>query len=289
MFARLLSAAETLAAALQNLVPPGLRGLDVLTPDRLDEARPGRSVQLVLPVSRLLRQDLEIAVGESMPSLNWLAAQVEVLTPWDQSAFLWDARVSGRRINLALVPLRPVEEAGSFLAAKDLRVAEVVAQGGFCFRRDTAQMRRWRDRLALSSFLITLLALVLAGVGANMALQAHDRAGLAEAALQRTAARLREGAGPAQAALALLPRKADSVALALTHLAAALPQDSYLTTLSVSADGFEISGQTARPEGIIPALSADSVFGHVDFAGPASRNADSGSFTFTIRGKLVAP
>ncbi len=289
MFAWLLSAAETLAIALQNVVPPGLRGLDVLTTETLEQARPGRAVQLMLPANCLLRKELEIAAGERAPNLNWLAARVEALSPWDQNACLWDVRVSGRRINLALIPLRAVEEAESFLSAKGLRLAEVVAQGGFRFRRHFTQLRRWRDRLALSSFLMTLLAMVLAGLGANIALQEHDRAALADAAVQRTAARLKEGTGPAQAAKALLQRKTDSVALALTHLAAALPQDSYLTMLSVTADGFEISGQTERPEGIIPALSADPVFGHVDFAGPASRNADSGSFTFTIRGKLVAP
>jgi hypothetical protein len=57
----------------------------------------------------------------------------------------------------------------------------------------------------------------------------------------------------------------------------------------VTADGFEISGQTAKPEGIIPALSADPVFAAVDFAGPAAHNPDDGSYTFTIRGKLVRP
>ena len=41
MFNWLLTAAETLALALQQVVPPGLRGLDALTPDTLDRARPG--------------------------------------------------------------------------------------------------------------------------------------------------------------------------------------------------------------------------------------------------------
>jgi hypothetical protein len=151
------------------------------------------------------------------------------------------------------------------------------------------QLKRWRDRLALACVLFTGLALALAGLGVQMALQAQDRTTLAEAALERSALRLKEGAGPAQAALALLPRKSASVGLALSHLAGALPIDSYLATLSVTSDGFELSGQTAAPEAIIPALSADKSFAEVDFAGPAARNPDTGSYTFTIRGKLVTP
>ena len=288
MFNLLLSAAETLAVALQQAVPPGWRGLDALTPDTLDRARPGCDVQLVLPEATLLQQTLEVPGGETTPNPNWLAARVEALSPWENHACLWDARVSGRSIRLAMIPLRPVQEAEAALASRGLRLAEVVAKG-FRFRRDAVQVRRWRDRVALASVLVTVLALGLAGLGVEAGLQAQDRAALAEASLQRTVQRLKDGAGPAQAALALLPKKQGSVAQALAHLAQALPQDSFLTTLSVTADGFEISGQTAKPEGIIPALAADPIFASVDFAGPAAHNPDDGSYTFTIRGKLVTP
>jgi hypothetical protein len=136
---------------------------------------------------------------------------------------------------------------------------------------------------------VTLVALGRAGLGIDRGLQAQDRAVLADAALERSVQRLKAGAGPAQAALALLAQKQGSLAQALSHLAAALPQDSFLTTLSVTPESFEISGQTAAPEGIIPALSLDPLFGSVDFAGPAAHNPDDGSYTFSIRGKLVRP
>lgn len=288
MIKLLLSAAETLAVALQDILPPQNRGLDALTPDRLDQARPGRAVQLVLPSAILLQQELELPKGETTPTPNWTAARVEALSPWESHACLWDAKVSGRKIRLAVIPLRPVQDAEAALAARGQRLAEVVAQG-FRFRRDAGQVQRWRDRVALAAVLVTLSALGLAGLGVDAALQAEDRTNLAEAALQRSVQRLKEGAGQAQAALALLQKKQGSTALALSRLAAALPQDSFLTTLAVTSDGFEISGQTAKPEGIIPALSADPLFAAVDFAGPAARNPDNGSYTFSIRGRLVWP
>lgn len=284
----LLTAAETLALTLQQIVPPRMRGLDAVTPATLARARPGHAVQLVLPATSLLQQDLDLPGGESSPNQNWITARIEALSPWESHACLWDAKVSGRRIRLAVIPLRPVQEAEAALAARGLRLAEVVAMG-FRFRSDTVQIRRWRDRVALGWAVVTLVALGLAGLGIDMGMQAQDRAALADAALERSVQRLKAGAGPAQAALALLAQKQGSLAQALSHLAAALPQDSFLTTLSVTPESFEISGQTAAPEGIIPALSLDPLFGSVDFAGPAAHNPDDGSYTFSIRGKLVRP
>ncbi len=284
----LLDAAESVALALQRAIPARLRGLDPVAQAGLPDARPGRAIQLVMPDQNLLRQSLDLPKGEAAPHPGWLSARVEALSPWDKDACLWDARVSGGVVHLALIPLRPVSDAEAFLSRQGGRLAEVVG-AGFIFRRDGTQLKRWRDRIALTVVLATGLALALAGLGVQIALQAQHRSTIADAALERSAQRLKDGAGPAQAALALLPRKGASVALALSHLAAALPQDSYLTTLSVTADGFELSGQTAAPEAIIPALSADKTFEGVDFAGPAARNPDSGSYTFTIRGKLVTP
>ncbi|MEI6800174.1 MAG: PilN domain-containing protein [Pseudomonadota bacterium] len=151
-----------------------------------------------------------------------------------------------------------------------------------------AQLRRWRDRLALSVGLVTVLALGMAGVGLQAMWQAQDRAALSIAALDRSSQRLKEGAGPAQAALALLQRKSGSLALALAHLAQALPQDSYLTTLSATGAEIDLSGQTLTPEGIIPALSADPVFATVNFAGPAAHDPASGSYSFAIHATLGA-
>lgn len=284
----LLEAAEAVALALQRAIPARLRGLAPVTQAALPDARPGRAIQLVMPQQSLLRQTLDLPKGEAAPNPGWLAARVEALSPWDKDACLWDAQVSGGVVHLALIPLRPVTEAEAILTRQGGRLAEVVG-AGFVFRRDAMQLKRWRDRITLTVVLVTVLGLALAALGVQIALQAQDRSAVADAALERSAQRLKEGAGPAQAALALLPRKGASVALALSHLAAALPHDSYLTTLSVTAEGFELSGQTAAPEAIIPALSADKTFEGVDFAGPAARNPDTGSYTFTIRGKLVTP
>ena len=284
----LLDAAELLALTLQRAVPARLRGLTSVQTTGLGAVKAGSAVQLVFPDHLLLRQRLDLPKGETAANPGWLAARIEALSPWERDAFLWDAQVSGGGVELALIPLRPVVEAEMALKLRAARLAEVVATG-FCFRRDRAQTRRWRDRLALAVVLVTLLTLALAGLGLQMGLQAQDRAALAMAALARSDQRLKDGAGPAEAALALLPRKTASAALELSHLAAALPQDSFLTTLSVTTDGFELSGQTAAPEAIIPALSADAMFAGVDFAGPAARNAETGSYSFTIRGTWGQP
>ncbi len=156
-----------------------------------------------------------------------------------------------------------------------LWVAKVSA-GPFWFRRDMAQLRHWRDRLALSVGLVTVFALGLEGVGVQAFWQAQDRATLSMAALDWSSECLKVGAELAQAALALLQRNSGSQALVLAHLAQTLPQDSYLTTL------------LATSEGIIPAISADPVFATVNFAGPAAHDLVSGSYSFSIHTILGA-
>ena len=268
--------------ALQQGLPPRWRGLDRVALAALDKVRPGRRVHLILPVEMVLDQTLDVPAGGTSP--GWLSARVEGLSPWAKDACLWDARPVGAQMRVAIVPLRPVQQAEREIVAKGAMLAEVVS-GPYRFRTDLAQVSRWRDRILLAVGLVCGVALGLAGLGVQLASAAQDRAALAEASLTRTSQRLKDSAGPAQAALALLPRKRQSVALALAYLAGALPLDSYLTTLSLTADTFELSGQSAKPEGIIPALAADNTFVEVDFAGPAAHDPDTGSYSFNIKGK----
>jgi len=287
MLTWLLNASDVLALAAQDLIPARLRGLVCLTPDTLSQARKGQSVQLVLAADGLLQHRIDPPDQSRRTNPAWLSSRIEALSPWEPDACLWDTRPLGAQLDLAILPLAPVVEAERLLTLQGARLAEVRA-GRFWFRRDVAQLRRWRDRLALSVGLVTVLALGMAGVGLQAFWQAQDRESLSLAALDRSSQRLKEGAGPAKAALALLQRKSGSLALALAHLAQALPQDSYLTTLSATGAEIDLSGQTLTPEGIIPALSADPVFATVNFAGPAAHDPASGSYSFAIHATLGA-
>lgn len=281
----LLIASEVLVLAALNLVPARARGRVSLTPETLSRAKAGEIVQLVLPEDGLLHHRLTLPDKRRSDNRAWLSARIETLSPWEQNAFLWDSKTAPDHIDLAILPLAPVTDAERILTQIGARLTEVKV-GQFWFRRDAAQLRRWRDRLALTVGFVTVLALGLAGVGVQGFWQAQDRSEVSLAALERSEARLKEGAGPAQAALALLERKSGSVALALSHLAQALPQDSYVTTLSVTDQGIDISGQTQKPDGIIPSLSADPVFATINFAGPASYDPVPGGFSFAIQATL---
>ena len=287
MLTWLLNASEVLALAVQNLMPARLRGQVSLTIDTLALARSGQSVHLLLTADGLLVHRIDLPDQSRRANPAWLSARIETLSPWEPDACLWDTCLAGSKLDLAILPLAPVAEAERLLTLQGARLVGVSA-GRFWFRRDIAQLRRWRDRLALSVGLVTVLALALASVGLQAFWQAQDRATLSVAALDRSSERLKEGAGPAQAALDLLQRKSGSLALALAHLAQALPQDSYLTTLSATREGIDLSGHTLTPEGIIPALSADPVFATVNFAGPAAHDLVSGSYSFSIHTTLGA-
>lgn len=285
MLAWLLGASDVLALAIADLIPPRARGLVTLTPHTLTSAQAGQKVHLVLAADCLLQHPLDLPDKSRIPNPAWLSARVEAVSPWELTACLWDTRPAGGGLDLAILPLSAVVEAERLLTLQGARLVEVSA-GRFWFRRDTAQLRRWRDRLALTAGLMGVLAIGLAFVGVQAFSQAQDRAEVSLSALEKSNARLKEDAGPAQAALALLPHKSGGFGLALSHLAQALPQDSYLTTLSATALGIDISGQTLTPEGIIPALSADPVFPTVNFAGPTTHDPISGSYSFAIHATL---
>ena len=285
MFTWLLGASHVLALALQDIIPPQARGVVTLTPDTLVRAKAGQRVHLVLPEPSVLQHRLDLPSQGHSINPAWLSARVEALSPWELNACLWDARLVSNQLELAIIHLAPVAKADSFLILQGARLVEVSAKC-FWFRRDAVQLRRWRGRLVLMMGLVTVLALGLAGFGVQAFLQAQDRAEWSLSALERSAARLKEGAGPAQAALALLQRKSGSVSLALSHLAEALPKDSYLTNLFVTSEGLEIVGQTLTPERIIPSLSTDPIFATVNFAGPAVRDPDTNTYSFSIQATL---
>lgn len=285
MLSWLLGASDVLALAIADLIPPRARGVVALTPDTLTSAQAGQRVNLVLAADSLLHHRLDLPDRSRTPNPAWLCARVEAVSPWELSACLWDTRRVSGGLDLAILPLSAVVEAERLLTLQGARLVEISA-AHFWFRRDTAQLRRWRDRLALTAGLMGVLAMGLAFVGVEAFWQAQDRAEVSLSALKKSNARLKEGAGPAQAALALLQRKSGGFGLALSHLAQALPKDSYLTTLSATPQGIDISGQTLTPEGIIPALSADPVFATVNFAGPAAHDPVSGSYSFAIHATL---
>lgn len=285
MLTWLRDACDVLTLAAQDLIAADRRGLVALTPDNLSSARSGQRVHLVLPAASALHHALELPDQSRSTDPAWLLARVEALSPWELDACLWDARPQAGKLHLGILPLAAVKEAERLLTLQGAQLAEVRA-GHLWFRRDSLQQRRWSHRLMLMAGLVSVLALGLAGVGVEIFWQAQDRTALSVEALDKSAARLKEGAGPAQAALDLLHRKSGSMALALSHLANVLPQDSYLTTLSATAQGIDISGQTLTPEGIIPALSADPVFATVNFSGPAAHDPVKGSYSFAIHATL---
>ena len=287
MITWLLGASEVLVLALHDLIPARARGLVTLTADTLSDARAGQRVHLVLPQEALLQHHLDRPDQGRSTNSAWLSARLEALSPWDLDACLWDTQPALNGLDLAILPLARVTEAERILTLQGARLVELRA-GRFWFRRDAARLRRWRDWLALTAGLVTVLGLGLAAVGMQAFWQAQDRADLSVSALAQSSARLKEGAGPAAAALALLQRKSGSLGLALSHMAQALPEDSYLTTLSATPQAIDISGLSLRPEGIIPSLSADPLFATVNFAGPAAHDPVSGSYSFAIHATLGA-
>lgn len=275
---------------LEGALPLGWRGLTTCTPE--GPLPPSGRVRLILPASAILlrRLDVPATLAAQGRARDFVAARLEDLSPWAAGEYLWDMRPEtdssgSTRAEVALTPLAPVRAFAADLAGQGSRLAEITGSG-FTFQTDLRRRSVWRRRLIVGVAGLTLVGLFMAGGGLNARLRAGEEIAVAEVSLQRVAEKSHAQNAVSASALALLGRKTDAQSFArlLALLAGRLPDDSWLETLSMEPSGFEISGRSARPEAIVPALEADAAFAGVDFAGSSSRDPTTGQFSFTIRG-----
>lgn len=278
----------TLARWLQCRLPARLRGLITAGPDVLPETLPkGVRVRLVLPEDGLLWREIDLPELPADRRAAWIAARIDEVSPWAPGAYLWgEGAAEGGRLKVALAPLAPVAALRQRLEAGGRSLAEVVA-GPLWLVEDRDRTTRLARALLVLWAGALVLALALGLWSWTWLSEAAAAAALAEERLARLAGTAAEGSDTARAARGLLAGKtpAASLATALDRLAAGLPLDSHLETLRLTPEGFEITGRSAAPEAIIPALEAGG-FSGVDFAGASTRDATRGDYSFTLTGKI---
>jgi hypothetical protein len=279
---------HAVAGWLQRGLPAGLRGVSVMAPDAAPESLPRRArVRLVLPTDRILWREIEMPALPEDRRQAWIAARLEESSPWASGAFYWaEGGQTEGRLRLALTAAEPVRALAGELAAGGRRLVEVTA-GPLWLMEDAGARAGLVRRLIWGWALVVVLGL---GLGLWALLRISD-AGVAEALatsrLQKLTAAATTTSAASQAARDLLAGKTEaaSLATALDRLAGSLPLDSYLETLRLTPETFQISGRSAAPEAIIPALEGGGKFAAVDFAGASARDAVTGLYSFTLSGQ----
>lgn len=267
--------------------------------------RPGTAVILELPPALLLEREVTMPVEAETALGAALGYEMDRLTPFTAAELYWSwsllrrDRVRGQlHVRLSMIRrvalVQPLESLAAAGLSPDLLLApgsggamREIALGG---ARAAARHRRRAVRLAATSCAVLACAVAITPILANLhAIAAADDqiAGLAPRvavveALRRRIAVDRGGVDGFAAAAAQVGNPLQAIA-ALTDI---LPDDTWLTGLSLHQRVLTFSGQSAGAARLIPALSADPRLRNPSFVTPVTRADAAGTDLFSIRAEL---
>ena len=269
---------------------------------------PGLPLLLRLPPDSLLSRDVTLPLAAEAGFERVLHYEMDRLTPFAADDVFWSARVlrrnkdSGRLdLRLSLVPrawlaapLETLAEAGGRLTA-----LEVAGAGGAAVQRIAVAHEPGRTRLRERRLLVgaaglcaalALVAIVLPFVLQSVAAAATEsriaalqpRVDVVEA-LRR---RLRTAAAGADTIADARRRVGDTLSV-LAALTRVLPDDTYLTDVTLRDGIVTLTGESAGAVKLIPALSADPTFVAPAFSAPVTRIESNNSDLFSIRTQVA--
>ncbi len=264
---------------------------------------PGSPVLLRLAPEAALRRDVVLPLAAEAGLDRVLGYEMDRLTPFsaDETFFSWTVlrrdREAGRlHLRLSMVLRRPLLPLLEALRAASTPARAIEIPPGLLIplaRSPSASASRTRRLLALSGVgcaVLALLAVVLPFALQAVAAARIDRRidavqpRVAEVqALQR---RLAGSAAGADLVIAERNRLGNTLAV-LAALTRVLPDDTYLSDLTLRQGQLTVSGQSPQASKLIPAISADPAFSAPAFSAPVTRIEGQNTDLFSIRTGLA--
>lgn len=273
--------------------------------------RRGRAeVVLAIPAAQAARRRIElplVAEGDLRPLLGH---EIDRLTPFQRDEVLFDHVVLGRRpghgkldVELIFAPRAGVAAALAALAEAGLPVARVDLEGaaglgGHDLRgADAAPPRRSRAAALAPVLALALLLALGAWAGAALwraeAALGHLRTDLAEArraVFAAQAERDRAEADRAAARLALgLKTDRPLVVDTLARITALMPDDTWVSALTITGPQIELAGQSADATRLIGLIEAAPEFAEPRFRAPITREPSDGRERFVLGFQRALP
>jgi general secretion pathway protein L len=261
---------------------------------------------LELPAGMLLEQEVELPIAAERELGAVLSNEMDRLTPFAADAVFWTWRVAGRDrakgslvAQLSVLPKRTLEPILQGLAAAGLRPAWLEAPGadGAVRRIGLAspaiRTRKRRSGVAVAGYAcagLAVIACVLPFVQQARALAATDariealrpRVAAVEAMRQQLAA----SSGGADVMASESARTGNALA-ALASVTQTLPDDTYLTELTLRARKLTITGRSDAAVRLIALLSSAPGLSNPNFAAPVMRMTGSHADQFSIRADIA--
>lgn len=263
-----------------------------------------RLVLLRLPPGAALQRDVTLPLAAEAGLDRVLAYEMDRLTPFtaDDVFFAWEVlrrdREAGRlMLRLSLVPRAPLLPLLAALrdAGVDAQAIEIPGRpGGGRLRIPLAHMRpasaRRERRLLLSAAAgcaaLALLAILLPFVLQAVASSRLDgRIALLQPRVRVVQALQHRIAGSSAGSdlVAAERRRLGDALQVLASVTRVLPDDSYLSDLTLRQGQLTISGQSPGAAKLIPVISADPAFSAPAFSAPVTRIEGQNTDLFSIR------
>jgi general secretion pathway protein L len=288
------------------------KGQDVDTlPESLQLQTRGCTVEIPVPTAAFQERRLEVLPAESLPYIeNIVFHQIESLFPWPSSDVLHSIKINKRADGKLDVlvratsrsPIARALDAAAACGAFEILVVDsgedphggrghaILASVG---REKAAQQRRARLISQYAVVGLIGIAACVAGwttfIGWNLE---GDIAALEQTIDDRRAIIKRSSSPVASTQYHDLAAKKKITPLAvvvLDELSFLLPDDTYLTNLSLEAGRLRISGVTTNAAALVPLLEGSGHFQKVSFAAPATRIVGSQTDRFSIEAAVISP
>jgi len=253
----------------------------------------------------LLERPVELPLAAERDLDRVLSYEMDRLTPFSAAEIVWQAAVAKRDVaqrrlllRLSFVPRRALQPCLDLLSRASLQPTWVEASSadGTLRRLALAASRTGHSaHRVLSIAAGTVAVLAAAAVVTPFVTQALQRAETerAIAAIAPQVARveaLRKKVAAGTAGDEVLTAEAARIGDALQVLATVtdiIPDDSWLSELSLHQGKLGISGQSPAAARLIPVLAADPAFRNPAFAAPVTRAPDGHAELFVIRAELA--
>ncbi|HUB10537.1 MAG TPA: PilN domain-containing protein [Acetobacteraceae bacterium] len=258
-------------------------------------AEPGTLLERPVDLPLAAERDLDRVIGYEM----------DRLTPFTVSDVVWHAAVAKRdvaqrqlRIRLSLVPRRALQPCIDLLRRAGLEptLVEASAADGSLRRialaashtdpvrhRATTAMAGVVAALAVAAIITPFITQALARAATERAIGVlNPKVAQVESLRQRVAA----NAVDADALTAEQAHVGDALQV-LAAVTDIVPDDSYLTELTLHQGKLGLSGQSPAAARLILALSADPAFRNPAFAAPVTRTPDGQAELFVIHAELA--
>jgi general secretion pathway protein L len=279
-------------------------------PASVREQTRGGIVEIVVPASAILQHRLDVLPAESLPYLETVVRhQMETSFPWPEADALYSFEIETRadgKLDVCVHATSRSAIASALATAESCGASEifVVSNGESTpnLKRTTIlaaigqekKARLHRLRLLARYSAVALLALAgceiawttFAGWSVSAEVAALDR----DIADRRAILKRAMDSGATRESSSLKDKKelTPAAVVVLDELSALLPENTYLTDLSLEAGRLRLAGVSANAAELVPLLEGSGHFKNAAFYAPTTRIAGGTTDRFSIEAILVA-